>query len=104
MPAGVASDAGEAVMGIPAFDEAIDRLHLDRTLKPAGGTQFPGVARDALVERARPRIARAVGSAARRNAVPAFHPACNARRSTQTGSRPDLDGWANACKRATLGK
>ena len=40
VPAGLASDAGETVVRIAAFDEALDRLLLHRTLKPPCGAQF----------------------------------------------------------------
>ena len=102
MSASVAPDAGEAEVRIPAFDEALDRLLLDRTLEPAGGAQFPGMACDAVVQRACPRIARAVSPGARRAGVPASHPACNARRSTEAESAQGLDRWAIGCKKGKV--
>ena len=51
MPAGLAADAGKTVVRVAAFDEALDRLLLDRTLKAPCGAQFLGVASDALVKR-----------------------------------------------------
>lgn len=104
VPASVAPDAGEAEVRIPAFGEAVDRLLLDRTFEPAGGAQFPGMTRDAVVQRACPRIARAVSPGARRAGVPASHPACNACRSTEAGSRQRLDRLAKSCKRKALGQ
>ena len=55
VPAGLASDAGETVVRIAAFDEALDRLLLHRTLKPPCGAQFLREASNALVKRARAR-------------------------------------------------
>jgi hypothetical protein len=78
VPGDLASDAGETVVRIAAFDEAIDGLLLHLTLKAPGSAQLVRVATDALVQSARARIARPVDSAAWRNSVSTAHPASNA--------------------------
>ena len=60
VPAGVAIDAGKAVMRVTALDEPLDRAFFHHALKLARFAQFLCVARRALPQRTRPRVAGAV--------------------------------------------
>jgi hypothetical protein len=55
-----AADSRETVMQIPAFEEALEHLLLDRSADAAGRAQLAQMPRDALPQRAAPRIARAI--------------------------------------------
>ncbi len=58
VPAGVAPDAGEAVVGVAALDEALDHLLFDRAPDASGAPQFLGMARGALPQGTGPGVAR----------------------------------------------
>ena len=104
MPAGVAANAGETVMRVSAFDEAAYGRLFDRALKPPGRAQLPDVAYDALVQRARPRIARPIDPAAWRNGISTGHPASNARGGASRARSAALEDMASASKRVAFDK
>ncbi len=66
LPAGIAIDACEAVMGIAALQEALDRALFHRAAKAARFAKLLAVAPCAAPQRARARVARAVDPAVRR--------------------------------------
>ncbi len=63
MAAGIAVDAGEAVVRVAALNETLDHPFLERASKAPGRAQLPCVAHGTLVERARAWLARAINTA-----------------------------------------
>ncbi|HEX9596154.1 MAG TPA: hypothetical protein VF982_04690 [Anaerolineales bacterium] len=85
VPAGVAVDAGQAMVQVTALDEAFEHLRFDCAAQPASLAQLPGMAPRALPPRARAWVARAVYAHARRDPIarcasPFAHARANARR------------------------
>lgn len=78
-----------------AGDEAPEGLLLDRALEATSGAQFCRVSGDALVKRARARIARPVDPAAWRNAVATSHSPRNARCKASRASSAEQEDMAN---------